>query len=420
MVLRTGFLVCLLCIIEIKCVRPWRNMDERQRTLGVHDDVESLGRNRVDMDRYLVETTQPEEVGSRVGLEAASRHVLASEAEMVSRLMKSRSGHQGRLTHINNQISPLLYDSNNIAVVQELREIFERQWERFTLVHEDILIYVANDSLAVANAKATFNEQANRRAELLEKISQYLSNEVATNGERKQSNLSRTKSETDFETISHASLGSLATFTSAKSAASARSVEKRQMRERAELSIKQLRERQRVERDAEMRILEAQQALKQQTFRERLEIAKLEEKYAIEAEQRLCFDNEWANLNDVKAPEFEYRSALLPNKDLHDSKAFVQNNKHLNKATGHGQAAPDNGVQHLAETLANLANAPPIEVIKFTGDPKDYLRFVNRFEDQVLSQPMSESKKTHSFNSVSRRASQRSCEKIRRYGPGPD
>lgn len=213
MVLRTGFLVCLLCIIETKCVRPWRNMDERQRTLGVHDDVESLGRNQGDMDRYLVETTQPEEVRSRVGLEAASRNVVASEAEMVSRLMKSRSGHQGRLTHLSNQISPLLYDSNNVAVVRELREIFERQWERFTLMHEDILIYVANDSLAVANAKATFNEQANRRAKLLDKISQYLSNEAVTNSERKQSNLSRTKSESDFETISHASLGSLATFT---------------------------------------------------------------------------------------------------------------------------------------------------------------------------------------------------------------
>jgi hypothetical protein len=41
----------------------------------------------------------------------------------------------------------------------------------------------------------------------------------------------------------------------------------------------------------------------------------------------------------------------------------------------------------------DLSNAPPIEIVKFTGDPKDYLRFVNRFQDQVLSQPMPESKK---------------------------
>jgi hypothetical protein len=37
---------------------------------------------------------------------------------------------------------------------------------RFSLVHEDILIYIGNDTLAVANAEATFNEQASPRAEL--------------------------------------------------------------------------------------------------------------------------------------------------------------------------------------------------------------------------------------------------------------
>jgi hypothetical protein len=45
---------------------------------------------------------------------------------MVSRLVKSRSGHQGNLTHINNRISTLLYDCSNITTVTEL---FERQWD---------------------------------------------------------------------------------------------------------------------------------------------------------------------------------------------------------------------------------------------------------------------------------------------------
>ena len=99
-------------------------MDERQRTLGMYDDVESLGRNRGDFDVYLAETTQPEEVRSRV--HASGRNVLASGAEMVSRLVKSRSGHQGNLTHINNRISTLLYDCSNITTVTEL---FERQWD---------------------------------------------------------------------------------------------------------------------------------------------------------------------------------------------------------------------------------------------------------------------------------------------------
>ena len=65
----------------------------------------------------------------------------------------------------------------------------------------------------------------------------------------------------DFGTITHASLGSSATNISAKSAASARSVEKRQMREKAELSVKQLCERQKTERDEELHKLETRQVL---------------------------------------------------------------------------------------------------------------------------------------------------------------
>jgi hypothetical protein len=84
-------------------------MDERQKTLGVYDvdNVESLRRSRGDFDVYLAQTTQHEEVRSRVHV--SGRNFLASGAEIVSRLVKSRSGHQGRLTHINNQISTLLY-----------------------------------------------------------------------------------------------------------------------------------------------------------------------------------------------------------------------------------------------------------------------------------------------------------------------
>ena len=51
-----------------------------------------------------------------------------------------------------------------------------------------------------------------------------------------------------------------------------------------------------------------------------------------------------------------------------------------------------NVIHQIAETLANLSHMPPIELIKFTGDPKDYFRFATRFQDQVLSQPIQESK----------------------------
>ena len=54
-------------------------------------------------------------------------------------------------------------------------------------------------------------------------------------------------------------------------------------------------------------------------------MAKLEEQYAVEAEKRLCFDDQQVGLNNIQT-EFEYCSATLPNRDLHDSKAFDKNN----------------------------------------------------------------------------------------------
>jgi hypothetical protein len=50
-------------------------------------------------------------------------------------------------------------------------------------------------------------------------------------------------------------------------------------------------------------------------LKESLGIAKLEEQCTIEAEQKLCLD-EQADLNNIKASEFEYRHATLPNRDL--------------------------------------------------------------------------------------------------------
>jgi hypothetical protein len=56
-----------------------------------------------------------------------------------------------------------------------------------------------------------------------------------------------------------------------------------------------------------------------------------------------------------------------------------------------------NTIQQLAKALANLSHTPPIEITEFTGDPKDYLRFVTQFRDQVLSQLIQESKKLSSL-----------------------
>ena len=39
-------------------------MDERQRMIGVYDDVESLGQSQGDFDMYFALTIQPEQLGN--------------------------------------------------------------------------------------------------------------------------------------------------------------------------------------------------------------------------------------------------------------------------------------------------------------------------------------------------------------------
>ena len=56
-------------------------------------------------------------------------------------------------------------------------------------------------------------------------------------------------------------------------------------------------------------------------------------------------------------------------------------------------SSPSDTIQQLAETFASLSHTPPMEVTKFAGDRREYWRFVTRFKDQVLSQPVSESRK---------------------------
>jgi hypothetical protein len=86
-------------------------------------------------------------------------------------------------------------------------------------------------------------------------------------------------------------------------------------REKAELYLKQLRDRQSVEKDVERRKLEMRQAMhiEQQKLEDEIEIAKLEERYAVEEERRLYADErlyEHEDFNErTEAPKFEYRYA---------------------------------------------------------------------------------------------------------------
>jgi hypothetical protein len=45
--------------------------------------------------------------------------------------------------------SVLLYDTYNVDSVKELLELFNRQWERFNLVHNEVLLFADNDHSTV-------------------------------------------------------------------------------------------------------------------------------------------------------------------------------------------------------------------------------------------------------------------------------
>jgi hypothetical protein len=84
-------------------------------------------------------------------------------------------------------------------------------------------------------------------------------------------------------------------------------------REKAELYLKQLRDRQSVEKDVDRRKLEMRQAIEQRKLEDEIEIAKLEKRYAVEEERRLYADErlyEHVDCNErTEVPKFEYRYA---------------------------------------------------------------------------------------------------------------
>ena len=82
----------------------------------------------------------------------------AVNAERLVKLKRSRSGHQGHLTDLYNKISILLSDTKYAREVKELRDIVNRQWERFALIHDEILACAIGDTLAVENARVVYGE----------------------------------------------------------------------------------------------------------------------------------------------------------------------------------------------------------------------------------------------------------------------
>ena len=137
------------------------------------------------------------------------------------------------------------------------------------------------------------------------------------------------------------------------------------------------------------------QAIEQQKRRNEVELAKLEERYADEEEQSLFLNKEYADFST--APEFKSRVGLGHNQMPPETKGQLNTDRlEVNRDPVHGvgdRKTSTNTIEQLAEAIANLSHVPPVEVTKFTGDPKDYYRFITRSRDQVLSQPILESKK---------------------------
>ena len=138
----------------------------------------------------------------------------AVNAERMLKLQRSRSGHQGHLTELNNKISVLLYDSKNVEAVKELVELFNRQWERFNLIHNEILLFADHEPSTVASAMHAYDDQLARKTELLNKVTNYL-----------QSRERENPLPDDLETRSNASISSFNSLASAKSIASSKSRE---------------------------------------------------------------------------------------------------------------------------------------------------------------------------------------------------
>ena len=162
-------------------------------------------------------------------------------------------------------------------------------------------------------------------------------------------------------------------------------------------------DRQNLGKNAELRKLEFYQVLEQQKLKHQIEIAKLEERSSTEEERRLYVEERLHNPSDLirssEAFEFSYADINILNEaresECHIGSPGAVETKGFHfdqsKAEENDNPAGTNAINKLAKALVNLLRTPMVEVTKFTGDPRDYLRFVIRSRDQVLLQPFQES-----------------------------
>ena len=141
------------------------------KTVG--DDVALFGERRVNVQANEQDSHSDERPRRVRGLNTRMNSEDIT-TEMLVRLKKLRSGHQGHLTSLANKISALLIDTSYIREVKELSQLFDRQWERFELVHNEILACAGHDRSTRENAVQVYNEQSHRKIELVDKVTQYI------------------------------------------------------------------------------------------------------------------------------------------------------------------------------------------------------------------------------------------------------
>ena len=255
----------------------------------------------------------------------------AVNAERLVKLKRSRSGHQGHLTDLCNKISILLSDTKYAREVKKLRDIVNRQWERFALIHDEILACTTRDTLAVENARVVYGEQSRRRTKVLDKISRYL--ELCEDTRKVDKSL-----EVDYETRSEVSIESNKSLRSSRSSvktnSSTRSFDARLKREKAELALDQLRQWQNLEKEVEQHMLELRQIVELRKLEDNIELAKLEERFVDEYEQNMFDNNELTNINTPL--EFGYASPRTAT--LEETKGGIPRFKSIFKREKAGRA----------------------------------------------------------------------------------
>ena len=121
---------------------------------------------------------------------------------------------------------------------------------------------------------------------------------------------------------------------SVKTNSSTRSFDARLKREKAELALDQLRQRQNLEKEVEQHMLELRQTVELRKLEDNIELAKLEERFVDEYEQNMFDNNELTKINTP----LEFGYASLRTATLEETKGGIPCFKSIFKREKAGRA----------------------------------------------------------------------------------